>query len=792
MKLLTKEMLLHFIVPLLVIFYFRKELWSIFKLKSNTTKEGFFFFNKKNNEEDFQDEDVYEDEDEIDREGGVQRVNANTEVIRGSVGPRGFRGSIGPIGSRGQRGNKGDKGDRGPEGKMGPRGYTGKGERGESGERGQQGLPGQQGDPGTFAENSCKFFGSNSESQWACPETYPIYAGASMGGGDNNMKCNGGVARNARCGKEEQVTKDVGYGGHGMAIVTNGQIGRILVMKKGKGYYLPPKVHILGGGGSGVKALPQVANGQLTSIKILNPGSGFTQTPIIKIESDTVTSGCGYCHLCCKKPAIRNVLRPGQPGYVPPTDLQVQYNREKIDELNNKIDSLQSCPRGVKDSLNRLERATGMKSLDEDEKEKDERVSNMYKKRAQNEYNQLKKELNVLGGDDDLNRPMAGIDGADPRILKAEKNWATGEVAIEQFQSSLDIDDVSVAKQSSTYKNREASYAIDNDTDSYSQTKFQKNAWFEVKLPSSVEIDRITIYNRKGNKEVKERLVPFRVTVFNTSGAVVGSKDFDYVSNVYKWSNTNLVGRMVRIQLLKEDYLHIRNIEVIGVKSNTCVNYETIKNELETMKGVGGTFFGRKLNANQIKKLHGKYTSLLVSCQKLHVREEKNRKQDIERKSRLFEEYLEDEMRIRRIRVTKAKRLLRKIRIQEAKENKINGMAKKYNLDTPRPLYQSEFVRKIEEEANVKEIASPMKKYGPEKRARCYDILQLYRLKKNDQERRIRNVGNDPDVIHEGDRKKLGTIKKMFETECGKFPDGKFANSAGSPSRIGQPSDIDF
>ena len=47
---------------------------------------------------------------------------------------------------------------------MGPRGYTGKGEKGEKGDRGEQGLPGQQGDPGTFAENSCKFFGSNSES----------------------------------------------------------------------------------------------------------------------------------------------------------------------------------------------------------------------------------------------------------------------------------------------------------------------------------------------------------------------------------------------------------------------------------------------------------------------------------------------------------------------------------------------------------------------------------------------------------------------------------------------------
>lgn len=790
MNLFNKDMLLHIFVPLLIVFYFRKELWALFGVKP-TINEGFFFFNKdkqnEDTEEDFQEEEDLDDE----REGGVTRVNANTEVIRGSVGPRGFRGSIGPPGPRGQRGDKGDQGDRGPRGEMGPRGYTGKGEKGEKGDRGHQGLPGQQGDPGTFAENSCKFFGSNSESQWACPETYPIYSGASMGSGDNMMKCNGGVARNARCGKEEQVTQQVGIGGQGMAVVTNGQIGRILVINKGKGYYLPPKIQVLGGGGSGVKAIPEIQNGQLTNIKILNPGSGFTDTPIIKIESDTVTNGCNYCHMCCKKPAIPSVLKPGQPGYIPPIDLQIQQNKEKIDELNKKIDTLQSCPKGVSDSLSRLERATGMRSLDEDEEQTDKKVSEMYKRRAANEYKQLKNELNTLGGEDNLDSPMADIDGADPRILKAERNWAAGEKSIEPFQSSLEVEDVAVARQSSTYKNRDASYAIDNDTDSYSQTKFQKNAWFEVKLPNSVEIDRINIYNRKGNKEVKERLVPFRVTVFNTSGSIVGSKDYNMVSNVYRWKNVNLVGRMVRIQLLKEDYLHIRNIEVVGVKSNTCVNYQTISNELETMKGVGGTFFGRKLNPSQVKRLFDKYSSLYTSCKKLPVREEKTRKQDIERKARLFEEYLEDEMRIRRIRVGKAKRLLQKIRVQEAKEAKINGMAKKYNLDTPRPLYQPEFVRRIEEEANIQEIESPMKKYGPEKRARCYDILQLYKLKKTDQERRIRNVGNDPDVIHEFDRKKLETIKKIFEKECGKFPDGKFANSAGTPARQGQPSDFE-
>ena len=38
-----------------------------------------------------------------------------------------------------------------------------------------------------------------------------------------------------------------------------------------------------------------------------------------------------------------------------------------------KIDTLQSCPKGVRDSLSRLERATGMRSLDEDEEQTDKK-----------------------------------------------------------------------------------------------------------------------------------------------------------------------------------------------------------------------------------------------------------------------------------------------------------------------------------------------------------------------------------------------------------------------------------
>ena len=776
MNLFNKDFLLHIFIPLLIVFYFRKEIGLLLP-KKRETKEGFFFFNKKNEEAETSVENENNNEPENFDEEDEDNTSANKEIIRGSVGPRGFRGNTGPRGPKGDTGPKGERGDRGPQGIKGSKGDTGRGEKGDRGERGLQGYPGQQGDPGTFAENSCMFFGSNSESQWSCPDTYPVYAGASMGSGDNNMKCNGGVAKNARCGKEETVQQNIGSGGQGMAIVSNGQIKRIIVLNRGDGYHLPPNISITGGGGSGVKAVPVIQNGQLNSIRIIRPGSGFTETPIVRIESKSISNGCGYCHLCCKRPAIKNVLKPGQPGYVPPFDLQIQENKEKIDELHKKFNSLQSLPRDRP--------STRQEDEDEDEASIEQ---------AQRNFEEVQNELN--SDMPSQTGSMANIDGSDSNTRDAEQDFAIGEAFtgkfVENFESNLDVQEFAVAKQSSTYKDREAINAIDNDEDSFSQTKLQKNAWLQVELPIAVEINKIRIFNRKGSNNVKKRLVPFRIIVYNTLGSVVGTKDYKNIQNVYKWDNVNLVGRLVRIQLLKEDYLHVRNIQVFGVKSNTCKNYNSLKTELSTMKNKGGNFFGKNISADKANELFKKYSSLLSSCQKLPVKEEKVKKQDIARKAKLFEEFLEDEMRIRRIRVTKAKKLLQTIRVEQAKENEMVRIAKKNNLDWKlRPRYEPEFVRKIEEEANSTEIQSPMFKYGPEKRARCYDILQLYKLKKSDQERRIRNVGNDPDVIHEFDRKKLETIKKVFEYECGKFPDGKFANSSGNPPSRDKPSEFE-
>ena len=56
--------------------------------------------------------------------------------------------------------------------------------------------------------------------------------------------------------------------------------------------------------------------------------------------------GCNYCHMCCKKPAKPQVLRPDQPGYTEPLDIQIQKNRDLIrslaDKVNSKLSALSS------------------------------------------------------------------------------------------------------------------------------------------------------------------------------------------------------------------------------------------------------------------------------------------------------------------------------------------------------------------------------------------------------------------------------------------------------------------
>jgi len=219
----------------------------------------------------------------------------------GPAGPNGPKGDAGPIGPQGTVGQLGPKGDRGfdgfpgpvgPQGERGPRGD--KGETGQAGQDGKQGLmgksgprgfPGMKGDPGTFAENSCKFFGSDQLKGWQCPSSYPIFAGATMGSHGSKMFCSGGLARNASCNGSS------GSGALAKIYVNAGKISDVKLIEGGKDYKYAPYIRIIGGGGYGAILKAEVNSGSVSNVVIVDAGVDYRQPPEIQFE--TVDSGYG-------------------------------------------------------------------------------------------------------------------------------------------------------------------------------------------------------------------------------------------------------------------------------------------------------------------------------------------------------------------------------------------------------------------------------------------------------------------------------------------------------------------
>jgi len=79
------------------------------------------------------------------------------------------------------------------------------------------------------------------------------------------------------------------YNNHGYGIAS------VKVSNPGSGYYLPPVVNVIGGGGTGavVTADVDITSNTISRFNVINPGSGYTSTPTISIVG-TGTGAVGY------------------------------------------------------------------------------------------------------------------------------------------------------------------------------------------------------------------------------------------------------------------------------------------------------------------------------------------------------------------------------------------------------------------------------------------------------------------------------------------------------------------
>ena len=121
-----------------------------------------------------------------------------------------------------------------------------------------------------------------------CSPDYPYYTGASIGveGGGQAFKCNG---------------PDGAKSAEAVASIDNGTIQRVYVVNPGKGYALPPKVSVVGGGGSGANLESRLnpTTGEVVDIVIKDAGYGYHSTPVIELEGPGIAD---QCFLCCAQP----------------------------------------------------------------------------------------------------------------------------------------------------------------------------------------------------------------------------------------------------------------------------------------------------------------------------------------------------------------------------------------------------------------------------------------------------------------------------------------------------------
>ncbi len=126
------------------------------------------------------------------------------------------------------------------------------------------------------------------------------------------------------------------------------------------------------------------------------------------------------------------------------------------------------------------------------------------------------------------------------------------------------------ATQSSLYGSYDASNAVDGNSLTFNHTNIELNAWWQVELPRDIHIDSIIILNRKDC--CQSRIADFDITVLNSKGTPVYSKNFKDTRDIYTIAGVNRNGRIVKIQLRGTNYLHISGLKVHG----TPVQYSTI------------------------------------------------------------------------------------------------------------------------------------------------------------------------------------------------------------------------
>ncbi len=687
--------------------------------------------------------------------------------ITGPMGPQGPAGQNGQMGPAGPAGQNGQDGRTGPMGPRGPRGY-----------KGPRGQRGQMGPPGTIGSNSCKLFGSDQiNNGWSCPDDYPVYTGASFGS-TNKLQCTGGLAKNASCtanygygatgsviiengriigvlitnnghnyknpphvriigngtgavlsaevsnGQVQRVNiinpgnnyqqagiifdpSDSGYGAELSAVINEGtgQIEKVNILNSGQNYTVTPTIQLIGDG-YGAKLKVKLSNGRITEVVVLNGGNSYTYNPSITVIPGKVVNACQYCHMCCKKNSVS----------------ELEYN--KYEDLNNKIDSLANKLDTQQHEMFELSRNANRSVITNSYSLQESKPSRPIQKASvisQEEINQLMIRVDQIGTHANLNTTkleqmnlntntsIQPVQSAKPiQVLPSEDN----------LRLNTDITKMAVISQSSTMDNNIPEHAIDGNLRTYSETTITNQpSWFRLTYNQDMEFNEIDIRNRLGNNIIQERLVPFYLNIYNSNEVLVGSNYYTNVSSEYKWSNIDLVGRVVEIKQVKPNYLHIAEIKVYGKPALSCQAYQDNFNIIDSAYKTA-TISSTGLTSD-LKNQHTRAMKLNESCAKLSSEDTNLRTGLIQARAEAYDQILTTNLNQLNQKKEKAKKLYQKVLAEQKAEQVTAETAAKLGLPGPPPRYTQAQIDIIKKTMNMQP-----RTFTDEQKANCMTMLQ--------------------------------------------------------------------
>jgi hypothetical protein len=721
--------------------------------------------------------------------------------LPGMKGDRGDPGPIGPKGEKGERGPKGDKGEKGDRGERGEKGDRGdkgdRGEKGAQGERGKDGVKGPrgiQGDPGTFGEKSCVFVGSNDESDWQCPDAFPIYAGASMGSELSTLKCAGGVAKNATCNVA------AGVGAKAIPVIDeNGGITDVKIAKTGKNYSVPPRIMAINGKGSGFVGESLISGGKVIGVNVVSEGSGYTNST--KMEFVPIDTGFGAKGMAfLSNTMVTNIGITSQgSGYKVPPNVTITGGGGSGARAEAVIEDGRVVSINVLDGGNGYTYSPTIKIEAKEAKfgcnychmcckkqpqgtNKD--MENVIEKRLKRQEGLIQKLLNHTH-EFPIPEQLATVAPVAPTVAPTVAPSAAAQVTVPPLAPKPDaniVPDTSkkpivpkdysmkdwaksknvVTKESTT--EFESKLAIDGNDKTFSSTQMKDNSYWEMELENQIELDQLVVhFNVLDNKEIT-----VEIEMDNSNGAIVNTEKvtIKYNKDVFdKKYNSEFLVKKIKITLVAPNVgkLAIYDVKALGTLGRSCKHYEDTynKNRQDNLGKIIDNKYDT-LNSNISTRLKKLYDTCIAT-----IKGDKGQQdQAVKENAKNFRDMIQKVNDEKKKKADEAKQKLVVISKQQLKDEELAQDAKRLGVKPPPPMYSKKEIDELRIVANWTDTKT--KNMNDVEAAKCMVLYNNYRSKKQRAQELGEMAVNDPNLIDEA--KELGesaeALYKEYLAKC--------------------------